>query len=252
MKALVTGASSGIGRDMARYLSQKGYDLILVGRNLANLQALQKELKTKAEIFETDLSKQDNVMNLYESIKDEDIDILINDAGFGVFGQFWETDLDKEINLINTNIVALHILTKLILKGMKKKNKGYILNVSSVASFAPGPLMATYYASKAYVTYLTKAIWKELKKEKSDIVISVLCPGPVATNFNDVAGVKFSIKPLSSRYVAEYGIDNLFKGKTTIVPGTLNKCLHVLSKIAPSKLSMNAVYNNQTKKKTNN
>ena len=248
MKALVTGASSGIGRDIARYLSSKNYDLILVARNYERLQELKNELKTNTEILSVDLSKEENVLNLYENVKNKNIDMLINNAGFGTFGKFYETDLEKELNLIETNIVALHILTKLFIKDMKKKDSGYILNVSSVASFAPGPLMATYYASKAYVTYLTKAISKELEKEKSKIIVSALCPGPVDTNFNNVAGVNFSMKPLSSEYVAKYAIDNLLKGKRIIIPGGMNKLLHVLSKISPSNISMNAVYNNQTKK----
>lgn len=248
MKALVTGASSGIGRDMARYLSSKGYDLILVARDEKRLQELKDELKTEVKIFSIDLSKKENVLDLYDQVKNENIDVLINDAGFGAFGEFWEVDLNKEIDLIETNITALHILTKLFLKDMKKKEKGYILNVSSIASFAPGPLMATYYASKAYVTFLSRAVSKELKKAKSGVVVSCLCPGPVDTNFNNVAGVKFSIKPLSSEYVAKYGIDNLLNGKRTIIPGVFNKCLHVLSKLAPSSISMESVYNNQTKK----
>ncbi len=248
MKAFVTGASSGIGRDMARYLSSKGYDLILVGRNNQKLLELKSELKTSSRILNADLSKTENVMELYKQIENEDIDIAINDAGFGVFGEFWKTDLDKELGLIGTNITALHILTKLFLKKMMKKNKGYILNVSSVASFAPGPLMATYYASKAYVTYLSRAVSKELKKANSKIVVSALCPGPVATNFNNVAGVSFSMKPLTSEYVAKYAIDNLLKGKRTIIPGKMNKCMHIASKIAPSNIAMSAVYKNQTKK----
>lgn len=248
MKALVTGASSGIGRDMARYLSSKGYDLILVGRNNQKLLELKGELKTESRILNADLSKKENVFALYDEIKDEDIDMLINDAGFGVYGEFWKTDLDKETDLIGTNVIALHILMKLVLKKMKEKDKGYILNVSSLASFSPGPLMATYYASKAYVTYISRAVSKELKKAKSNIVVSVLCPGPVATNFNNVAGVNFSMKPLSSEYVAKYAIDNLLKGKRTIIPGTVNKWLHFLSKISPSSLSMETVYHNQTRK----
>ncbi|MBR6034279.1 MAG: SDR family oxidoreductase [Clostridia bacterium] len=248
MKAFVTGASSGMGRDMARYLSSKGYDLILVGRNNQKLLELKSELKTDSRILNADLSKVENVMELYKQIEDEDIDIAINDAGFGVFGEFWETDLEKELNLIGTNITALHILTKLFLEKMRKKNAGYILNVSSMASFTPGPLMATYYASKAYVTYLSRAISKELEKADSKIVVSTLCPGPVATNFNNVAGVNFSMKPMTSEYVAKYAIDNLLKGKRTIIPGKKNKFLHFLSKLAPSNLAMNAVYKNQTKK----
>ena len=233
---------------MARYLSQKGYDLILVARDEKRLQELKQELKTKTKIYSMDLSKKENALSVYELAKKDDIDILINDAGFGVFGEFTETELNTEIDLIETNITALHILTKLFLKDMKRKNKGYILNVSSVASFAPGPLMATYYASKAYVTYLSRAISKELKKSNSKVTVSCLCPGPVDTNFNNVAGVNFSLKPLSSEYVARYGIDKMLKGKVTIVPGIVNKCLHFLTKIAPSSISTNIIYKNQTKK----
>lgn len=248
MKALVTGASSGIGKEMAKYLSSKGYDLILVSRDEKRLENLQSELKTNSKVIAMDLSKQENVLSLCDQIKDENIDILINDAGFGAFGNFYETNLENEINMIETNITALHILTKFCLKNMRNKNYGYILNVSSIASFEPGPLMATYYATKAYVTSLSRAISKELQKEKSKVQVSVLCPGPVNTNFNNVAGVKFSIKPISSEYVAKYAIDKLLKGKRTIIPGKVSKCLHLMAKIAPSNLAMEVAYYNQKKK----
>ena len=248
MKALITGASSGIGRDMARYLSTLGYDIIAVAQNEERLKALQSELKTNVEIISMDLSKKENCINLYEKTKNENIDLLINNAGFGVFGTFDETDLEREISLINTNITAVHILSKLYLKDMIKKDSGRILNVSSIASFAPGPLMVAYYASKAYVTRMSQGIYRELKKKKSNVHISVLCPGPVATNFNNVAGVHFSIKELSSQYVAKYAIDKTLKNKLVIVPGFLNKVMRILSKIAPSKLSSEIVYHNQTRK----
>jgi len=251
MKALVTGASSGIGRDMARYLSKLGYDLIIVAQREDRLIGLKKELKTDVEVVSMDLSKEENCKRLYEKVRNQKIDLIVNNAGFGVFGAFDKTDLDKEIKLINTNITALHILTKLFLQDMKKRNSGRILNVSSIAGMAPGPLMAAYYASKAYVLRLSQGIDKELKKEKSNVHISVLCPGPVATEFNDVAGVHFSLKPLSSEYVAKYAIDNLLKNKLIIIPGTLNKVIRILSKISPSKLSSEIVYHNQTRKKLN-
>jgi len=196
-----------------------------------------------------DLSNKDNCIKLHEMVKDQNIDLLVNNAGFGVFGIFDETDLEKEIKLINTNITALHILIKLFLKDMEEKNSGRILNVSSIASFAPGPLMAAYYSSKAYVLRLSQAIYKELKKKKSNVHISILCPGPVATEFNDVAGVHFSLKPLSSEYVAKYAIDKTLKNKLMIVPGFMNKAVRILSKLAPSKLAMEVVYHNQTRKK---
>ena len=249
MRALVTGASSGIGRDMARYLSKLGYDLIIVAQREERLIELKEELKTNVQVISMDLSIKENCINLYKSIKNQEIDLLINNAGFGEFGTFTETDLEKEIKLINTNIAAVHILTKLFLKDMKKVNKGRILNVASVAGFAPGPLMAAYYSSKAYVLRLSQAIYTELKKDKSNVHISVLCPGPIATEFNDVAGVKFTLKPLSSEYVAKYAIDKTLKNKPMIIPGLLNKMMIMLTKVAPSKLTARIVYRNQKKKR---
>lgn len=249
MRALVTGASSGIGRDMARYLSKLGYDLIIVAQREERLIELKEELKTNVQVISMDLSIKENCINLYKSIKNQEIDLLINNAGFGEFGTFNETDLEKEIKLINTNITAVHILTKLFLKDMKKVNKGRILNVASVAGFAAGPLMAAYYSSKAYVLRLSQAIYTELKKDKSNVHISVLCPGPVATEFNDVAGVKFTLKPLSSEFVAKYAIDKTLKNKPMIIPGLLNKMMIMLTKVAPSKLTARIVYRNQKKKR---
>ena len=146
MRALITGASSGIGRDMARELANKNYDLILVARNKEGLINLKNELENKnanitIEVYSYDLSLRENCYELYEKVKD--IDILINNAGFGLYGKFTETNLEKEINMINTNITAVHILTKLYLKDMTRENRGHILNVASIAGFMPGPLMAT-------------------------------------------------------------------------------------------------------------
>ena len=249
MKALITGASSGIGEDMAKYLSSLGYELILVARDQEKLRQVQKELNAPSQIIAMDLSSKENCIELYNIVKSNNIDFLINNAGFGLFGEFIEIDLEKEINLINTNITAVHILTKLFLKDMVKRNSGHILNVSSVAGFAPGPLMSTYYASKAYVTRLSRGIAKELAKKKSKVKISILCPGPVDTNFNKTAGVKFSIKPMPSKYVARYAINRALKGKLIIIPGIKIKCLHLLSKIAPEKIVAEFTYRNQTKKK---
>lgn len=249
MKALVTGASSGIGRDMTRYLVELGYEVFAVARDIEKLEELQKELGGKVRIISSDLSKKESCIELYNTLKEDNIDLLINNAGFGIFGNFNETDLEKELNLINTNITALHILTKLFLKDMVNKNSGKILNVASIAGVAPGPLMATYYSSKAYVLRLTEAIYEELREQKSNVTISALCPGPVATNFNNVANVKFSIKALSSEYVAKYAIDKTLKGKLIIIPGIKIKLLRILSKISPDKLTMKIVYKNQTRKK---
>lgn len=219
MKALITGAGSGIGRDMAKYLATMGYDLILVGRDKKKLEELQNSLTVNSQIIIADLSDQTKVKEVYIMTKNEDIDILINNAGFGAFGMFLETDINNDMDMINTNVVAVHLLTKLFLRDMQKKNNGYILNVASSAAFGPGPLMATYYATKAYVNNLTEAINEELRRAKSNVFICSLCPGPVDTNFNDVAGVKFSVKPLTSEEVAKYAIDQMFKKKVVIIPG---------------------------------
>ena len=248
MKALVTGASSGIGRDIAKYLASLGHELILVGRNKEKLESLQKELKVKSTIVIVDLADSTKVKELYILAKNFDIDILVNNAGFGVFGEFSETDLNKELEMINTNITAVHLLTKLFLRDMKKKDNGYILNVASMAAFGPGPLMATYYATKAYVNNLTEAIHEELRRSNSNVHISSLCPGPVDTNFNNVAGVSFSVKPLSSEMVSKYAIDSLFKGKVVIVPGMLMKLTLFIRRFASRSLMRKITYNIQKKK----
>lgn len=247
MRALITGASSGIGRDMARVLANKGYDLVIVARNEQRLLELKEEFETNIEVIAMDLSDADNCKKLYSKVKD--IDILINNAGFGTFGEFSKTNLDKEITLINTNITAVHILTKLYLKDMKAKNAGHILNVASIASFMPGPLMAAYYSSKAYVLRLSEAIKEELRKDKSNVKISVLCPGPVNTNFNNVADVKFNLHSLSSPYVAKYAIEKMLKNKFIITPGITIKFLRVISKISPNNITSKFVYKMQERKK---
>ena len=251
MKALVTGATSGIGLDIAKYLNNLGYDLILVARNKEKLEEIQCGMKGKVKIVVMDLSIENNAKSLYILCKKEDIDILVNNAGFGSFGEFSETDLINELNMIDLNIKALHTLTKIFLRDMRKKDKGYILNVASSAAFQPGPLMATYYATKAYVLHLTEAIYYELKKEKSHVKISCLCPGPVDTNFNNIAGVKFSVKPLSSEYVAKYAIDKMFDGKLVIVPGVKMKCAKLLGRFLSYKKLMAINYRIKKKKQKN-
>ena len=194
-----------------------------------------------------DLSVADNCKQLYN--REPDIDLLINNAGFGVCGEFTKTNFDKEISLIHTNIQAMHILTKLYLQNMKKKDSGQILNVASIAGFMPGPLMATYYASKSYVVRLSEAIREELKKAKSKVKISILCPGPVATNFNKVANVEFAVKSLSSEYVARYAIRKLEKGKFYIIPGFTIKLAKIGSKLSPTTLVSKISYRMQKRKR---
>lgn len=249
MKALVTGASSGIGRDMARYLSTLGYDIIAVARDGKTLNELKQSLHTNVEIISMDLAKEEDCKELYNTLKNKKIDILVNNAGFGDFGEFVDTDLDKELNMINVNIKAVHILTKLFLKDMVKRDSGHILNVASIAGFMPGgPLMATYYSTKAYIVRLTQSIYTELKKKKSNVKISVLCPGPVNTNFNKVADVKFNLKGQSSEYVAKYGIDETLKGKLIIIPGIKIKIARLLAKISPEQLSAKVCMKMQKRK----
>ncbi len=248
MKALITGASSGIGLDMAKYLAQKKYELILVARSREKLEKIQESLPTKVTIIVADLSNEQKVKELYVLTKKENIDILINNAGFGDFGYFTETDLSKELEMIDTNIKAVHILTKSFLKDMEQRNFGYILNVSSSAAFQPGPLMSTYYATKSYVYQLTEALYYEQKKKKSNVHLSVLCPGPVDTNFNNVAGVKFGVKPQSSKVVAKYAIDQLLAKKMLIIPGFKMKCARFLGRFVSDKFLLRMTYFIQKKK----
>ena len=250
MKALITGASSGIGRDMARVLAKKGYNLVLVARDKEKLDELSKELKEtnkiEVEVISMDLSIEQNCIDLHKSVRD--VDILINNAGFGDCGNFTKTDLNKELNMIKTNIVAYHILTKLYLVDMKAKNSGKILNVASIAGFMPGPLMATYYSTKVYVVRLSESIREELKKEKSNVQISILCPGPVNTNFNNVANVKFHMREASSKNVADFAIRKLLKGKFYIIPGWDVKLAIFFSHFVPSSFISKITYMVQKRK----
>ncbi|MEG2935869.1 MAG: SDR family oxidoreductase [Clostridium sp.] len=248
MKVLITGASSGIGRDMAEIYSRKGYELVLVARSKEKMEQLANKLKTKVRIIQMDLSKPENCFKLYDLVKNENIDVLINNAGYGVFGKFLETDLNKELNMIDLNIKAVHILTKLFLKDFKGRNKGSILNVASSAAFSPGPLFSSYYASKAYVVRLTEALYEELRKENSKVYIGALCPGPVDTSFNDRANVAFNLKGLNSHDVAEYAIKKMEEGKLIIIPGTLMKISYCFTKVTPNKILLKAAYRIQKKK----
>ena len=248
MKALITGASSGIGRAMAKILSAKGYDLIITARRENRLDELKAELKTNVEVIKADLSKESECFRLYETVKGENIDVLINSAGFGVFGAFDETDLSREISLIDVDIKALHILTKLFYKDFKNRNSGYILNIASSAAFQPGPLLSSYYAAKAYVLHLTEALAEELRRSGSNVYIGALCPGPVATEFDSVANVKFSLKNLSAEYVAGYAIDKMFKHKTVIIPGAAMKLAVFAERFLARKFIVKTAYTFQKRK----
>ena len=247
--ACITGASSGIGMEFAKRLSRMGYELILVSRNTKALKKLAGTLPCRCKIISCDLSDENNCIKLAEYLKTKNLTLLINNAGFGDWGSFDNTDLNKELDMINVNIKALHILTKEILKDFKKKDHGYILNVASSAGLLDGgPYMAAYYATKAYVTSLTSSIYEELKEARSNVHISMLCPGPVNTNFNNVAGVTFALSGISASYCAKYALSELFKGTLTIVPTFTMKAAVLAGKFAPRKLLIKITAKQQLKK----
>lgn len=248
MIALVTGASSGIGYEISKYLSSKGYDIIAVARDETKLEKLRRECSTNVETYIADLSNKEKVKELYEYVKDKDIEVLVNNAGFGAFGTFENIDFDFQMQMIDVNIKALHMLIYMFLKDMKRKNKGYILNIGSIAGFLPGPLMTEYYATKSYVLRLTQGINKELKKAKSNVSISVCCPGPVATNFNNVAGVKFALRAKTSDFVAKKAVDGMFKRKEIICPGISEKFVKLARKFVSDKILAEISFHMQKKK----
>lgn len=239
MIALVTGASAGIGRDIARSLAKHGINLIITARRRDRLVALKQELTenygVKVKIITADLADSRQCVELHERVKKHNIDILINNAGFGVFGEFTETDLAKEMELIDLNIRAFHILFKLFTQDFVKRGSGYILNTASSAGFFPGPMFSSYYASKAYVLRMTQAVYEELRARRSGVNVSVLCPGPVETEFIEKAGVSFAMKPQSSEYVAEYAVREMFGGRLMICPSPAVMAGKQLSRFAPDK-----------------
>lgn len=246
LKALITGASSGIGREIARLLAARGYELVIAARREDRLEELKRTLGVPCKIACTDLSVRTEAERLFE--ENRDVDVLVNNAGFGVFGAFDETQLSRECEMLDVNIFALHILMKLYLAEFKKRGSGRILNVSSSASFFPGPMFSSYYASKAYVTRLSLAVREELRREKSPVTVSVLCPGPVRTEFNDVAGVKFGIGSVSPQYAARAAVDGMFKGKGIITPSLATGFTRFISKLVPDSLAARVVYILQKKK----
>lgn len=233
-KALVTGASSGIGKAIAVKLSERGYDLILAARRGDKLLEVSKLLRSPAEIVTIDLSKEENCYSLYEKCKSDELEIVVNNAGFGAFGEFCKTELSKEMEMLDLNVRAVHILTKLFLQDFVKRDSGRILNVASAAGFMPGgPLLSTYYATKAYVLSLTRGISKELKKTGSNVTVSALCPGPVKTEFDTVAGVDFQSAGMDAEKVAEIALKGMFSGKCEIIPGVLIKIGKVFTRLLP-------------------
>lgn len=239
MIALVTGASSGIGRDIARSLAMHGINVILTARRRDRLSELKDELTEKYGVkvmcISADLSKENQVLKLYESVKKYNIDILINNAGFGVFGEFTETDLERELDMLDVNVKAFHILFKLFLMDFKKRGCGYILNTASVAGFVPGPLFSSYYASKAYIVRMTEAVAEELRVDHSGVHVSMLCPGPVSTEFSETARMRFRMFSYSSAKLAEHAVREMFAGKLMICETGFHKAAILAVKMLPDR-----------------
>jgi len=235
MKALITGASSGLGREFAYILSDMGYDIIAVARREARLSELKHSLKTNVTVIVADLSDRQQCFSLFDKVRDEDIEIVINNAGFGDCGTFDKTDINRDLEMIDLNITAVSIITKLFYKKFVELNRGYILNVASIAGIMPGgPFMAQYYATKAYVLSLTRALYQESKN--TNVHLCAFCPGPVDTEFNDNANVSFALKGIKADDAARYAIKQMFKHKLTIIPQLKIKLSAFAVRLAPVKL----------------
>jgi short-subunit dehydrogenase len=244
--ALVTGGSGGIGLELAKVLARNGFNLVLVARNRDTLEAaagqLEGKFDVKAHVFAADLTRPDAPEAIFDFLQNENIpiEILINNAGFGLGGEFSETELQRELDMIQVNIGALTHLTKLFLPPMIKRRSGHVLNVASTAAFQPGPLMAVYYATKAYVLSFSEALAEELRN--TGVTVTALCPGPTQTDFADTAEVSSS--PLVNAFgiadaadVASYGFDAMMHGKRLAIPGIRNKIVAQANRIAPRALS---------------
>ena len=255
--ALITGASAGIGLEFAKIFAKEKYDLVITARNEAKLNELATEIKNKqnvnVKVIAKDLSKQNAGEEIFDELKNENIvtDVLINNAGFGVFDNYWNVELQDEKNMLQVNIMALAELTNLFGKDMANRGGGKILNVASTAAFQPGPTMAGYYASKAFVLSYSQAVDFELREK--GVQVSTLCPGPTITEFQIRANMEdlnlfkkgFT---MSAEDVAQIGYNGLMKGKSVIIAGAMNKISAMSSKISPSKVSMKIVNWLQSKK----
>ncbi|WP_445958068.1 SDR family NAD(P)-dependent oxidoreductase [Yeosuana sp.] len=236
--ALITGAASGLGFEFSILLAKDFYNLILVDIDKANLQTakkiIQRSYNIKIKVLVKDLSKVNIAQEIFDEIKSVSIDVLINNAGFGLFGPFVQTSWQKESNMLNLHVMATTQMTKLFLIGMVQRRSGKILNVSSVAAFEPGPLMSIYYASKAYILSFSEAIANEL--QGTGVTLTTLCPGPTKTKFQEVVANSSSkneirINMASAKDVAKIGYKAMLAGKEIIIPGLLNKVIAFLPRL---------------------
>lgn len=251
-KALITGGSSGIGLAIAKNLYADGCSVVLVGRNVEKLNAAAEELRqgryknTKAvnasiEIVSGDVSQTEDCVRLYEEYGQQ-VDILVNCAGFGVYGEFTKTKIQDELAMLDVNCRGTHTLMKLFLNEMEKRDQGAILNVASSAGLTPGgPYMSAYYATKSYVVSLTRGTAEELRAAGSHVYVGVLCSGPVDTPFFDRAGIGAAVKGADPDAIAKAAVFGMKAGKTVIVPGWTNRLACMASKLLPGRwiLSIN-------------
>ena len=249
MYALVTGASSGIGYESSKILASKGYDLIITARSVDKLNKLSEEIKNTFNkdvvIIPLDISKRESLDELFNKTKDYEIEVVINNAGLGKVGMFNEVTDAEDFNMIDINVTAMHMILKHYADVLEK---GYILTVASIASFAPGPKMATYYATKNYIRSYAEALRYELKKMKKNIGITILAPGPVNTNFNDTANVTFTLKGVDANKCANYAIKRMFKKKKFATPKWSVRAATRLMRILPHRVSMRLCFKSQSKK----
>ncbi len=248
--ACITGASSGIGKEFAIQLSELGYNLILISRHTKPMKRYAEKLSTKVKIISCDLSDHDACMKLSKQLRRYKISVLVNCAGFGELGAFTDTKLKNDLNMIDVNVKALHILTKAVLPKMIEADSGYIMNVASVAGLMPGgPYMSTYYATKAYVVSLSSAISRELKEMGSHVTVSALCPGPVDTDFNKRANVEFALKGITPQYCVSYALYHMFRNRLVIIPHLPLRFGTLGMRFLPRKLGL-AILSHQQRKKS--
>lgn len=251
--AFITGATSGIGREFARRYALQGYALILTGRRRERLEELRRGLDVPCRLIEADLADTTQVESLFKAVASVNIDVFINNAGFGTCGDFLYTDTEKEMNMLRVNDMAMHYLFKQMLRKMEERGKGVILNVASSAGLFPGgPYMAAYYASKAYAVSLTRAVATELKAAGSRVRVYALCPGPVDTEFNENADVEFALKGISAAECVDEAIRGMKGRSAVIVPTLFMKAVCAGQRLLPPAVCTRMVGMQQKKKRGNN